>query len=194
MEAVPRPKWEGAGRVGSLSLAAAAGGAEAGQRGGLSERGWDSQPQGRRPCADSERSQPESRVGSLQVPRLSAAPGAEAASHTVVPSWRPELRRGGDGEAGAARGEGTIPRSSQQHPLTARLCGVAAAAAAVPHSQMSSARVGRGTLDGSHRLPLPQQFSLSCLQKTPSFRFSISFFPTQPPPLGPAAGLRARVR
>lgn len=120
MEAVPRPKWEGAGEVESISAAAAAGGAEAGQRGGLSERGRTSTRRADAP-ARTQSGCSESRVGSLQVPRLSAAPGTEAAPHTLVPSWRPELRRGRDGEAGAARGEGTIPRPSQQHPLTARL-------------------------------------------------------------------------
>lgn len=45
-EAVRHPKWEGAERAGSLSPVAAAGGAKAGRRGGLSERGWDQHPRG----------------------------------------------------------------------------------------------------------------------------------------------------
>lgn len=177
---VQRPKGEVARGVGSSSRVAEAGGEEAGQSGGLSERRRDQQPQGRRPCADPERPQQESGAGSPQVPGLSPASGAEAAPHTRVPSWRPELRRGRDGEAEAARGEATIPRSSPQHPVTARLRRAAAAAAA-PYSQMSYARVGRGALDGTHELPLPHHFSRSSLRKTPSLRFPISFFPTQPP-------------
>lgn len=47
--------------------------------------------------------------GAPQVSRLKAARGAEAAPPSPVLSCRPELRRGRDGEAEAARGEGDDP-------------------------------------------------------------------------------------
>ncbi|KAG8516020.1 von Willebrand factor A domain-containing protein 5B2 [Galemys pyrenaicus] len=71
---------------GSLSRAAAAGGAGAGWGNGLCERRRDQHPQRRRPSADSERPQRESRARALQGPDPERPGGADAAPCTLLGS------------------------------------------------------------------------------------------------------------
>lgn len=121
-------------------------------------------------------------------------PGVRRRQH---PSW---CHRGAQNSAedatvrlGLSAGRRTVPRPSPQHPLTARLWGrrrlqrFPAARSILPGGERCPGR--------SHRIALSQHLSRSCLRRTPSCRFPISFFPTQlAPPFRPAAPLSARGR